>query len=379
MELAIGLIIGLLAGAGLAYFFANRSKADAQAMAESISASVMARQTEQILQLAESKLSGKKEVIDGTLKNMKESMKNDLDRVELLMKSIGDKNVSIDSRLENAAKVIKELGDTTGDLKNALASNSGRGQWGERMAEDVLRLAGMIEGINYIKQTKLEAGSKPDFTFMLPQNLKLNMDVKFPFNNYQEYVNAKTDIEREDYKKKFLKDVRMRVKEIQTRDYINPEDQTVDYVLLFVPNEQIFGFINEIDRDLIDEAMKAKTILCSPLSLYAILAVVRQSIDNFRMESKSKEMLSLFGTFKDQWGKFKEQMEKVERQLGTVSESYRELTGAREKQLERPLQKIEDIRLERGIQTSAIEDAFEKATKPILSHANMEAPVHHGG
>lgn len=372
MELAIGLIIGLLAGAGLAYFFANRSKADAQAMAESISASVMARQTEQILQLAESKLSGKKEVIDGTLKNMKESMKNDLDRVELLMKSIGDKNVSIDSRLENAAKVIKELGDTTGDLKNALASNSGRGQWGERMAEDVLRLAGMIEGINYIKQTKLEAGSKPDFTFMLPQNLKLNMDVKFPFNNYQEYVNAKTDIEREDYKKKFLKDVRMRVKEIQTRDYINPEDQTVDYVLLFVPNEQIFGFINEIDRDLIDEAMKAKTILCSPLSLYAILAVVRQSIDNFRMESKSREMLSLFGTFKDQWGKFKEQMEKVERQLGTVSESYRELTGAREKQLERPLQKIEDIRLERGIQTSAIEDAFEKVSQKKILEAVHE-------
>jgi DNA recombination protein RmuC len=275
--------------------------------------------------------------------------------------------------------VIGDLRDTTGDLKNALASNSGRGQWGERMAEDVLRLAGMIEGINYIKQTKLEAGSKPDFTFLLPQNLRLNMDVKFPFNNYQQYVSAASDVEREDYKKKFLKDVRMRVKEIQTRDYINPEDQTVDYVLLFVPNEQIFGFINEIDRDLIDEAMKAKTILCSPLSLYAILSVIRQSIDNFRMESKSREMLSHFGTFKDQWGKFKEQMEKVERQLGTVSESYRELTGAREKQLERPLQKIEDLRLERGINAGAIEEAFEKAaSKQIISEATVvPGPVGH--
>lgn len=359
MELAIGLIIGLLAGAGITYFVVSKSKTDAKAMAESISASVMARQTEQILQLAESKLSGKKEVIDGTLKSMKESMKHDMDRVEVLMKSIGDKNVTIDSRLENAANVINKLNETTGSLKNALASNSSRGQWGERMAEDVLRLSGMIEGINYIKQTKLEAGSKPDFTFLLPQNLKLNMDVKFPFNNYQQFVSAGSDVERDDFKKKFLKDVRMRVKEIQTRDYINPEDQTVDYVLLFVPNEQIFTFINEIDRDLIDEAMKAKTILCSPLSLYAILAVIRQSIDNFRMESKSREMLSHFGTFKDQWNKFKEQMDKVERQLGTVSDSYRELTGAREKQLERPLQKIDDIRVERGIEASVIEDAFE--------------------
>lgn len=366
MELAIGLLIGLAVGAGTAYFFFSRSKTDAQAMAESISAAVMARQTEQILQLAESKLSGKKEVIDGTLKSMKDSLKQDMDRVEMLMKSIGDKNVTIDSRLETAAKVIKELGDTTGDLKNALASNSGRGQWGERMAEDVLRLAGMIEGINYIKQAKLETGSKPDFTFLLPQNLRLNMDVKFPFNNYQQYISANSDVERDDYKKRFLKDVRNRVKEIQTRDYINPEDQTVDYVLLFVPNEQIFSFINEIDRDLIDEAMKAKTILCSPLSLYAILAVVRQSIDNFRMESKSREMLALFGAFKSQWEKFKEQMEKVGKQLGTVNESYHELTGARERQLERPLQKIDEIRVERGIQSSAIEQAFQNATEKLL-------------
>jgi len=372
MELAIGLIIGLIAGVGITYFFNRKAKSDANSMAETISATIMARSTEQILQLAESKLSGKKEVIDSTLRSMKESMKSDLDRVETLMKSIGDKNVTIDSRLENAANVINKLNETTGNLKNALASNSSRGQWGERMAEDVLRLAGMIEGINYIKQTKLEAGSKPDFTFLLPQNLKLNMDVKFPFNNYQLYTDAKTDTERDESKKRFLKDVRNRVKEIQTRDYINPEDKTVDYVLLFVPNEQIFGFINEIDRDLIDEAMKARTILCSPLSLYAILAVVRQSIDNFSMESKSREMLSLFGSFKDQWEKFKDQMEKVGKQLGTFSESYHELTGARERGLEKPLQKIEDLRVERGIQSAAIEDAFEKSTQKQITGASHE-------
>lgn len=375
MEIALALLIGVGIGIALTYFFTHQSKRDAESIAASISASVMASQTEQILQLAETKLAGKKEVIDGTLQSMKESMKRDMDRVELLMKSIGDKNVSIDSRLENAAKVIKELGDTTGDLKNALASNSGRGQWGERMAEDVLRLAGMIEGINYTKQQKLEAGSKPDFTFMLPQNLKLNMDVKFPFNNYQHFISANSDVEREDFKKKFLKDVRMRVKEIQTRDYINPEDQTVDYVLLFVPNEQIFGFINEIDRELVDEAMKAKTILCSPLSLYAILSVIRQSIDNFSMESKSREILSLFGTFKDQWNKFKEQMEKVERQLGTVTESYRELTGTREKQLERPLQKIDDLRLERGIKA----EVATLSHPTIIADSVLEGPIGHGG
>ncbi len=373
MELAIGLIIGLLAGAGMTYFICSKSKTDAEALVESLSAQMVNKQAEQILQLAETKLSGKKDVIDGTLKHMDQNWKENLERMENLMKNIGDKNVKIDARLETAANVIKELGDTTGSLKNALASNSSRGQWGERMAEDVLRLAGMIEGINYIKQSQTGSiGSRPDFTFLLPQNLKLNMDVKFPFNNYQQYTQAGSEAEREDSKKKFLRDVRQRVKEIQTRDYVNPEEHTVDYVLLFVPNEQIFSFINEIDRDLIDEALKAKTILCSPLSLFAILAVIRQSIDNFRMESKSREMLAHFGAFKDQWIKFKEHMDKVGRQLGTVSESYHELTGARERALEKPLQKIDEIRVERGIQSSAIEQAFENATEKLLSESPNE-------
>lgn len=354
----IGLIIGLCLGSFLTYLLSRKSATDATRVIEEISSKIFTKQTEHILKLAETKLSSKKDLIDGTLKNMKDEMK----RVEAIMKDIGDGNVKIDTRLEHAATVIKDLGETAGNLCNALASNSRRGEWGERMAEDVLRLSGLIEGINYIKQTKLEAaGSKPDFTFMLPQKLKLNMDVKFPFNNYQLYAEAKGEKDRQEYKEKFLKDVRKRLKEIQTRDYINPEDGTVDYVLLFVPNEQIFGFINEMDRDLIDEAMRARTILCSPLSLYAILAVIRQAMDNFTMESKSKEMLSHFGSFKTQWEKFKDQMQTVQKRFESVHEGYEELVGARERQLDRPLNKIDELRSERGIQSVQI-NALDRST-----------------
>lgn len=334
-----------------------------ESMAETIAARIVTKQTDQILKLAEAKLADKKDAIDGTLKGMKNDLKGELSKVEEIMKSIGTNNTKIDTRLEGAAKSIQELGETTNSLKNALASNSRRGQWGERMAEDVLRLSGLVEGINYIKQKKLEnAGSKPDFTFLLPQELRLNMDVKFPFNNYQLYIDAKTEKERDEYKKQFLKDIKARIREVQTRDYINPEDQTVDYVLLFVPNEQIFSFINE-DRSLIDEAMKAKTILCSPLSLFAILSVIRQSIDNFNMEGKSREMLALFGTFKQQWEKFKDQMETVKSRFESVHKGYEELTGARERQLDKPLGRIEELRMQEGIASNRMVEIQEIAEK----------------
>ena len=364
LSIVFAFLIGAASGAGLVVFFRRNTARDAEAIAERLSAAAVTKQTEQILHLAETKLSGKKEVIDGTL----QAMKQDLDRVEKLLRDIDKGNAQVGDRLQNAATIMKDLDTTARNLKTALASNSTRGQWVERMAEDVLRLSGLIENVNYIKQTKLNAaGSRPDFTFLLPKQLKLNMDVKFPFSNYQLFVDASSEADREKAKKAFLADVKRRIKEVQTRDYINPEDHTVDYVLLFVPNEQIYTFINELDSALMDEAMQGKTILCSPMTLYAILAVIRQSIDNFALETKAQEMLSLFGTFRDQWKKFKEQMETVGDRLESARKGYEELTGVRQRQLEKPLEKIDELRAERGIAAAEIPATFERAAKKNLA------------
>ena len=80
-----------------------------------------------------------------------------------------------------------------------------RGEWGERMAEDILRLVGLVEGINYIKQKTLEGSSgRPDYTFFLPNSMKINMDVKFPLDNYQNYLDAQTDHDKKDLKRNCL-------------------------------------------------------------------------------------------------------------------------------------------------------------------------------
>jgi DNA recombination protein RmuC len=59
------------------------------------------------------------------------------------------------------------LNSTTGALREALASTRIWGQWGVRMAEDVLRLIGFVEGINYTRQKSMDGSSaRPDFTFL---------------------------------------------------------------------------------------------------------------------------------------------------------------------------------------------------------------------
>lgn len=310
-------------------------------------------------QMGEKDLEGKKKLIDQTL----EAMKGDLQRVQNLVTSFEKdrekKFGELASQLKSTAEQTGKLQETTSQLRAALANTKARGQWGERMAEDVLRLAGFVEGINYRKQKTLETtGTRPDYTFLLPQDLTVNMDVKFPLDNYLRYLEADGESDKEGYKNQFLRDVKGRIKEVTTRDYINPEENTVDYVIVFIPNEQVYAFINENDSSLLDEALNKKVILCSPITLYAILAVIRQAVDNFSLEKTAGQILSLLGSFNKQWANFLKSLEKMGKRIDEAQKEFVVLTSTRRNQLERPLRQIEDLRKQRGIlpEVSLIEE-----------------------
>jgi DNA recombination protein RmuC len=341
--------------------------------------------SEEFLKLAESKLGqqtqmgekdleGKKQLIDQSLESMRGDLKKMQDLVSGFEMDRVQKYGELSAHLRTAAEQTAKLQDTANHLRQALVSTKARGLWGERMAEDVLQLAGFVEGVNYLRQKALEgAGSRPDYTFQLPQGRKVNMDVKFPLNSYLRYLETENDMEREVQKGQFLRDVRNRLKEVTTRDYINPEDETLDYVLVFIPNEQVYAFINQNDPAIIEEALKNKVILCSPFTLFAILAIIRQAIENFSTAKAANDMLRLIGGFNKEWEKFRESMDKMGRRLEDASEEFQKLSTTRRNKLERPLQKIEELRRLKGIEPElaigeaevlALDEAEERGERP---------------
>jgi DNA recombination protein RmuC len=255
-----------------------------------------------------------------------------------------------------------DLRKMTNTLREALSSTQSRGQWGQRMAEDVLRLAGFVDGVNYTKQQQAQGSrDRPDFTFFLAKDLSLNMDVKFPGSNYIRYLESTNESEKETLRKDFIRDVRTRVKEVTTRDYINPEGKTVDYVLLFIPNESIYAFIHEQDKTLMDEALQNHVVLCSPMTLFAVLAVIHQSVQNFALEQASNEILSLFGAFRKQWVLFVKKLESLGERIQSVAKEYDALATTRRRQLEKPLDKIDDLRAAKALPIEIATDEVEEA------------------
>ena len=288
--LAIGFALGLLAALLLRLIHGKtakelaeeifheseaQKKANIDSIIENIKASfgslsldALSKSTEEFLKLAKERLESEREIsvkeLDakkGLIDQQLQQMTSKLEDASRLMKELEKDRVKkfeqLANQLNTATQQTSALMQTTNLLREALASTKARGQWGERMAEDVLRVAGLIENVNYLKQKAIDAtGLRPDFTFLLPENLKLNMDVKFPLDNYIKFLETDLESEKVKFRNSFMRDVKARIKEVTTREYINPEQNTVDYVLLFIPNEQIYSFIHEQDSSILDEGLK---------------------------------------------------------------------------------------------------------------------------
>ncbi|HET9728975.1 MAG TPA: DNA recombination protein RmuC, partial [Acidimicrobiia bacterium] len=209
-------------------------------------------------------------------------------------------------------------------------------------------------GVNYRRQSTLAGAGRPDYTFLLPNGLVMHMDVKFPLDNYVRFLEATNDVERVKHRDQFLRDVRDRVKELTTRGYLDDVHQTVDCMLLFIPNEQVYGFVHEHDGTILDDALRHKIIVCSPLTLYAVLAVVRQAVDNFRLERTSHEILGLLQEFSLQWQKYTLQLEKVQQRFEGVAKEFDALMSTRHRALQRPLDQIDALRLEQPALVDAL-------------------------
>ncbi|MEX0664881.1 MAG: DNA recombination protein RmuC [Acidimicrobiia bacterium] len=349
MEIIAGLVVGIaVAAVAAVVVFRGRHSATDAVNVEMRRAVEELMTTGKALMDAERELASKElEGRSGVIGEQLAALSGELRRVTSLVGELEADRAEKFGELTGALEVQREhmaiLAETTQGLRQALSSTKARGQWGERMADDVLRLHGFREGLNYRKQKAIEAGV-PDFTFFLPDGLLLHMDVKFPLDNYLRYLEADSEIEQRRTRDDFLRDVRTHVKTLASRGYSDGVEDTVDCVLLFIPNEALYSFIHEQDRTILDDALGQKLVFCSPLTLYAVLAVVRQAVDNFRVERTSNEILTRLTAFGKQWELFVEKMEKLDRSLGTARRDFDELTGTRRRTLERELDKISDLR-----------------------------------
>ena len=362
--LVLSVAVVVAAGFGLGWRRARRHRPPVPAddLLERV-VSVAGKAFETHLQTGKAHLEHQRQAIDQTWGGVAARVNEELAGIKRLVTDLQKERAAqyegLTQNLHNAAQQQQLLLDSTRKLNDVLTNTQARGQWGERMTVDILRAAGMIEGVNYLKQETTIAGSRPDFTFLLPDGQVLHMDVKFPLEAYARYLEARSDFERKKALKDFGTAVKGHVKDIASRGAYKESVTTVGYMLMFIANDAVYAFIHEHHRDVFDEALDRRVVLCSPSTLFAMLSLVRQAMDTIALERSSQEILDLLSCFSDQWNRYVEKFDLVERHLGRLNTAFEELSTTRRHQLERPLERIEEIKNRSGQESLMVATAAE--------------------
>lgn len=321
----------------------------------SISAELTRRASDDLVRLAQTQLAGERRLQGQQLQAERgeyeariNSVLQQLERMQALIRELERDRAAKFGQLAGEIKAAGEraqaLAATTGKLAQALASPKRRGQWGERLAEDVLRFAGLVEKVNYLREATVEGGTRrPDFTLLLPEGRLLHMDVKFPLDNYLKSLEAEGAEAQARLRAAFLRDVRARINEVSGRDYVAPSTGTLDFALLFIPNEQLFGAIVELEPDLLDEALKKGVVMTSPTTLFAVLAIVREVVETFHASRASREILELLAGFRTAWGEYLAQQQRLGQRLEEGLREFHALSGARRQKLDVLLARVDGM------------------------------------
>ena len=249
---------------------------------------------------------------------------------------------SLSTELQHVLKSNDQLRNTTAHLTAVLGNSRVRGQWGQKMAEDILRLCGLQEGINYHQEREISAG-RPDYTFLLPEGHSLFMDVKFPLDHYLRFTEAQGDEDKQRCREAFIKSVRGHLNEMERRAY-GAGEQSVDYTLLFIPNEQVYASLNEWMPQLIDDCLQRKLILCGPWTLYAIVRIIHQAWQNYQFSTAVQDIVKTINGFMKDYSNFKDRFGELGHLLEKLEEKYHEISTTSAQRLDNKIRRIEEYR-----------------------------------
>jgi len=281
------------------------------------------------------------------IKMLIERLSQEVDKGQVRLETTEKDRIATFNKLKQSLDEYKEMGaglrQSTDDLKNILSNNQKRGKYGEEVAENLLKSVGFVKGQQFVlNESQDTASTRPDITLMLPDGQKLNVDVKFPFQSLVRYQEAESQDEKTKHLAQFTSDVKQKVKEVTSRDYVSPEEGTVDFVVLFVPNEMIFSFIYEKLDAVWNDALRQKVILAGPFSFTAILRMVYQAYSTFSYQENVRDIIKLIKVFEEEWGKFSTELDSLGKRIDSTETQFRKVSVTRTKKLTAVVEKIRE-------------------------------------
>lgn len=252
---------------------------------------------------------------------------------ETVAKNLQDSTASLNTRLDNAGRVvadlreklgqIHEVGKAAAELVNILRAPKLRGGMGELFLGDLL--AQILPPEHYRLQHRFKSGEAVDAVIQIGQNL-VPVDAKFPYENFKRVIEAASDSERVAARKQFLRDVKKHVDAIAGK-YILPDEGTYDFALMYVPAENVYyeTIIKEDageEHQLFGYALQKRVIPVSPNSFYAYLQTILLGLRGMKVEHQAQEILNALQRLRGDFDRLQENFRLLGKHLANATGAY---------------------------------------------------------
>ena len=241
------------------------------------------------------------------------------------LKNENDKGV-LKRELEELKNMNTTLSKNADDLVNALKGNSKvQGDWGEHQLKTILDMSGLNEGIDYQMQfnTKGEVGQnlRPDCVINLPNGKKLIVDSKVSITNYIDFVKEENEEKKKQYLNLHISSIKKHIAELSNKEY-QKYLSDIDFVFMFIPNEQAYIEALKCDNKIYDTAYKANVAITTPSSILPILRTVK-NLWNIENQNKNASLIAeKAGKLYDKLVGFVENMKKIDKNLINARSAY---------------------------------------------------------
>ena len=152
--------------------------------------------------------------------------------------------------------------------------------------------------------------------------------------NYRKMLDSIEGRDKELAQKQLMQNVRTQIREVSTRDYIDPTSGTVDCALMLIPSESVYTDLQRLAPNLMDFALSNRVVCCSPLTLFAVLAVIRQASESMQLTQASRDLAVSLGKFRTEISKFFEKIDNLSTRFDSAQGVLDEINGIRRKKLQ---------------------------------------------
>jgi len=237
-------------------------------------------------------------------------------------------SATFQEQLRQMLESNERVGEKAANLAQALrGDNKAQGNWGEVILGNLISCQGLREGIDYDLQTRLRddlgqdlknidtgASMQPDAILHYPHEQDVIIDAKVSLKAYDDYVNAQSEEERTAALAAHVRSIRDQYQRLSKKDYssyVQAPRKSIDFVVMFVPNESALQLALTADSKLWYDAFDHKVLIAGELNLMAILRIIQIVWRQYQQAENQQRVFLIAEELLDRLGDFLKRYQKL--------------------------------------------------------------------